>query len=37
MKIGMKFEMRNLGYTYFNCDATLFRGFYPMQNFRNKP
>jgi hypothetical protein len=37
MKIDMKSEMHNLGSTYFNFDVTLFRGFYPRQNFRNKP
>jgi hypothetical protein len=32
MKTDMKSEMHNLGYTYFNCDVTLFRRFYPRQN-----
>jgi hypothetical protein len=37
MKTDMKSEMHNLGYTYLNCDVTLFCGFYPRQIFRNKP
>jgi hypothetical protein len=28
--------MHNLGYAYFNWNVTLFRGFYPRQNFWNK-
>jgi hypothetical protein len=37
MKTDRKSEMYTLGYTYFNCDVTLFRGFYLKQNFNNVP